>query len=73
MRAFVLAALMVCAAPLWGQDVSQEAAVNTPAPDIPAIVPTGNDGASRMTVPVMVNGQGPFAFVIDTGADRTVV
>ena len=26
-----------------------------------------------MTVPVMVNGQGPFQFVVDTGADRTVV
>ncbi len=27
----------------------------------------------RMTVPVMINGQGPFDFVIDTGADRTVI
>jgi predicted aspartyl protease len=26
-----------------------------------------------MTVPVTVNGQGPFHFVIDTGADRTVI
>jgi predicted aspartyl protease len=31
------------------------------------------DAADRMTVPVMVNGQGPFPFVIDTGADRTVI
>ncbi|MEY3658024.1 MAG: hypothetical protein RL425_785 [Pseudomonadota bacterium] len=34
---------------------------------------TGVDAAFRMTVPVMVNGQGPFHFVIDTGADRTVI
>ena len=27
----------------------------------------------RPGVPVMINGQGPFDFVIDTGADRTVV
>ena len=33
----------------------------------------GADAAFRMTVPVMVNGQGPFHFVIDTGADRTVI
>jgi clan AA aspartic protease (TIGR02281 family) len=37
------------------------------------IINTGNDMARRMTVPVMVNGQGPFQFVIDTGADRTVI
>lgn len=31
-----------------------------------------NHGA-RMTVGVMVNGQGPFPFAIDTGADRTAI
>ena len=36
-------------------------------------IATGLDRALRMTVPVMVNGQGPFQFVVDTGADRTVV
>lgn len=36
-------------------------------------VATGLDRALRMTVPVMVNGQGPFQFVVDTGADRTVI
>ena len=28
---------------------------------------------SRMTVPVFIGGQGPFPFVIDTGAERTVL
>jgi predicted aspartyl protease len=28
---------------------------------------------SRMTVAVMVNGKGPFRFLIDTGADRSVI
>jgi predicted aspartyl protease len=37
------------------------------------VVETGEDTALRMTVPVTVDGQGPFNFVIDTGADRTVV
>ncbi|MBK8272521.1 MAG: aspartyl protease family protein [Sphingomonadales bacterium] len=36
-------------------------------------VATGLDRSLRMTVPVMINGQGPFDFVVDTGADRTVI
>jgi len=31
------------------------------------------DAALRLTIQVMVNGQGPYPFVIDTGADRTVI
>ena len=26
-----------------------------------------------MTVPVMINGQGPFQFVVDTGSERTAI
>ncbi|MEY4501481.1 MAG: hypothetical protein RIS52_1371 [Pseudomonadota bacterium] len=37
------------------------------------IVETGQDQSHRLTVPVMINGQGPFQFVIDTGADRTAI
>ncbi|TPG16725.1 hypothetical protein EAH87_13845 [Sphingomonas koreensis] len=29
--------------------------------------------AARMTVPVSIAGRGPYAFVVDTGAERTVV
>jgi predicted aspartyl protease len=31
------------------------------------------DRAKRMTVPVSIDGQGPFDFMIDTGSERTVV
>ena len=31
------------------------------------------DLTARMTIPVMVDGQGPFPFVVDTGADRSVI
>ncbi|WP_168073589.1 retropepsin-like aspartic protease [Caulobacter sp. SSI4214] len=31
------------------------------------------DEDARMTVPVMINGQGPFEFAVDTGADRSVL
>jgi predicted aspartyl protease len=33
----------------------------------------GGDALERMTVPVMIGGQGPYRFVVDTGAERTVI
>src|SRR4051812_4563825 len=38
-----------------------------------AALATGLDVSSRMTAPVRINGQGPFQFVVDTGANRTVL
>jgi len=32
-----------------------------------------NDQNDRMTVPVRLSGEGPFRFLVDTGADRTAV
>jgi predicted aspartyl protease len=32
-----------------------------------------NDRRGRMTVPVRVDGSGPFRFLVDTGSDRTVI
>ena len=46
------------------------AEVGAPAPEKLAL---SDDGVSRMTIPVMIDGQGPFPFIIDTGADRTVI
>lgn len=34
---------------------------------------TGVAEGARMTVPVMINGKGPFHFIVDTGADRSVI
>ncbi|HVY34151.1 MAG TPA: aspartyl protease family protein [Caulobacteraceae bacterium] len=39
----------------------------------PAVVDAAEDGSDRMTVPVMVNGQGPYPFIVDTASDRTTV
>ncbi len=36
-------------------------------------VAAARDASERMTVPVRVDGAGPYPFVIDTGADRTVI
>lgn len=52
------------------------AAQEPPAAPPPAQTETldiARDGSARMTVPVTVGGKGPFDFIIDTGADRTVV
>jgi predicted aspartyl protease len=67
--------LALCiAAPIAAQTTAPAAASETiaPTPGIDEIA-TGLDRALRMTVPVLVNGQGPFQFVVDTGADRTVI
>lgn len=37
------------------------------------VVAIDADRAQRMTVPVSIEGRGPFSFVIDTGAERTVL
>ncbi len=41
------------------------------APDF--AIPTTADGVGRVMAPVYVNGQGPFRFVVDTGANRSVL
>jgi predicted aspartyl protease len=36
-------------------------------------VPTTPDSIGRVSAPVFINGQGPFRFVVDTGANRSVL
>ena len=51
-------------------------AAETVAPPIgvvPVIEPFDLDATRRMAVNVMVGGQGPFSFLVDTGAERTVI
>jgi hypothetical protein len=53
--------------------------LDQPGPDPPPPGTTGTrletafDEALRMTVPVHLDSRGPFQFVVDTGANRTVV
>jgi len=42
-------------------------------PDRNVILETAFDQARRLTVPVFLNGKGPFDFVVDTGSNRCVV
>ncbi len=43
------------------------------APTSPENLALADDGLTRMTIRVTIDGKGPFPFIIDTGADRTVI
>ena len=44
-----------------------------PPPDEAAKIAAERDAANHLTIDVRINGQGPFRFVVDTGADRSVI
>ena len=50
--------------------VGQDAATQTSTTDI---IKTASDGYDRLTVPVRIGKNGPYDFLIDTGAERTVL
>lgn len=52
------------------QPVDTPAASTPPAP--PTVVVFGDEG-TRMTVPVTIADAGPYRFIVDTGAERTVI
>lgn len=53
------------------RDSQAPAAASAPAAS--DIVTADRDRSERLTVPVTINGQGPYRFLIDTGAQATVV
>lgn len=66
----LLAAVLPGAA-LAGED-AQSATQPEQEPALYA-VPTTKDRVGRVLAPVMINGQGPFRFIVDTGANRSAV
>ncbi len=74
-------ALMACALGLAfvgdaaGQciDAPELAAYQTATPADFAMGPTRSDRLGRVVAPISVNGQGPFRFIVDTGANRSVL
>lgn len=59
--------------PARAQSPAPATADQTASPQDSAAVAASRDETDRMTVPVMVNGQGPFLFIVDTASDRTTV
>jgi hypothetical protein len=55
------------------QPLSPPPAGITPPPDPGAELQAGFDPVLRMTVPVTIEGAGPFIFVVDTGANHTSI
>jgi predicted aspartyl protease len=60
-----LALALALAAPLAGHEPEPAAAAT--------VLDYGEDRWHRMTVPVSIDGRGPYAFIVDTGAERTVI
>ncbi|ANP47112.1 retroviral-like aspartic protease family protein [Candidatus Viadribacter manganicus] len=54
-------------------DAPDLAAYQTATPQDFALGPTRTDRLGRVVAPVTVNGQGPFRFIVDTGANRSVM
>ena len=77
-RALVAGMLLAAASPVAAQPVDVPATATAPSP--PTAADTTSDTAlllgvsqNRMTVPVSIGTHGPWPFIIDTGAERTVV
>lgn len=60
-------------APSAGATPPPPAPPSPPPGDAGALLETAFDKARRLTVPVYLNGRGPHEFVVDTGANRSVV
>lgn len=62
-------------APLRPESAKVLVSLATPAPPPPdtAQLALSADVAKRVTAPVFLNGKGPFEFVVDTGANHSVV
>ena len=48
-------------------------ACDAPADGTSVAGTTSRDGSGRMVAPIHINGEGPFRFIVDTGANRSVI
>lgn len=77
LRALLGIALAIGGAPLAAQDAppsplpAPEAALDPHVP--PTVVRTGPSPDERVTIPIHIDGKGPWNFIIDTGSQRTVI
>lgn len=71
-RAALIAAVLLATAPCASQP-PETPVITAPSAPVPEIIPFDVGDTDRMTVPVHIAGQGPFALIIDTAATRTVI
>jgi len=74
LASFAASATAECLAPPPPSDPAPAAdALATPPTTGSVIGPSRNDALGRVVAPVTINGQGPFRFIVDTGANHSVV
>jgi predicted aspartyl protease len=75
--AALLAACLAFAAPVAEASVAPSGCAPAPANEAgeapPHALRLNDDGVGRAVAPVYVNGAGPFRFIVDTGANRSVL
>jgi predicted aspartyl protease len=59
--------------PASGQPAPPPSVEAPPEVETSTLLEYDADKANRMTVPVNIDGSGPYRFVVDTGAERTVI
>lgn len=69
--ATILAAALTAGAA--GAQTSEAPASAPPAEDATETLQLSEQAHKRLTVPVSIGGKGPYPFVVDTGAERTVI
>jgi predicted aspartyl protease len=72
----VISAALLSAMPLLAVGVGQQSAPTSDVPIIPELSIIQQfeiDKSDRMTVPVRINNSEPVDFIVDTGAERTVI
>lgn len=72
LRAILAIACAVSSLPAVAQDEAAQAGSLDPQ-EPPAIVRTISTPDNRITIPIHIDGKGPWNFVVDTGSQRTVI
>lgn len=65
--------LLAISSPVPGQEQAATGLLTAPQGAEAETLGLAADRAARMTVPVSLGGQGPYPFIVDTGAERTVI
>jgi predicted aspartyl protease len=63
---------LISVVPIAAEPQPAPAATVPPAGEA-EVLDLSSDATARMTVPVNIQGQGPFKFIVDTGSERTVI
>ena len=77
-RGLIAGAALIGSTPAWTQTTTTKLDAVSGIPDVDKTTQTQDvqfktEPDDRMTVPVKLSGNGPYRFLVDTGADRTAV